>query len=198
MSLFLYLQMTAVGITENVKGDAKKFEIWYNAREEVYIIQVEPLTCPANQEPREPLGLFRVARERLPVRTRSTVFTRSIPQRQGLSYYDTSLGRVTECAGPRMKLGASAHQVIDRYHQKWLWLPRLLIAPESFVYTVWLSGGVYGIPVLIGQWERGRSYKIDSWVNILSMRPWQEPKYSMKVLAQPGWTFHLPSESQKT
>lgn len=34
--------MTAVGITENVKGDAKKFEIWYNAREEVYIIQVGP------------------------------------------------------------------------------------------------------------------------------------------------------------
>jgi len=32
--------MAAVGITENVKGDAKKFEIWYNAREEVYIIQV--------------------------------------------------------------------------------------------------------------------------------------------------------------
>ncbi|XP_009996218.1 PREDICTED: guanine nucleotide exchange factor DBS [Chaetura pelagica] len=33
------LNMAAVGITENVKGDAKKFEIWYNAREEVYIIQ---------------------------------------------------------------------------------------------------------------------------------------------------------------
>ncbi|XP_074846700.1 guanine nucleotide exchange factor DBS isoform X3 [Carettochelys insculpta] len=33
------LNMTAVGITENVKGDSKKFEIWYNAREEVYIIQ---------------------------------------------------------------------------------------------------------------------------------------------------------------
>ncbi|XP_066478483.1 guanine nucleotide exchange factor DBS isoform X2 [Tiliqua scincoides] len=33
------LNMTAVGITENIKGDAKKFEIWYNAREEVYIIQ---------------------------------------------------------------------------------------------------------------------------------------------------------------
>ncbi|XP_042717359.2 guanine nucleotide exchange factor DBS isoform X17 [Chrysemys picta bellii] len=31
--------MTAVGITENAKGDSKKFEIWYNAREEVYIIQ---------------------------------------------------------------------------------------------------------------------------------------------------------------
>ncbi|XP_073068434.1 guanine nucleotide exchange factor DBS isoform X6 [Manis javanica] len=33
------LNMMAVGITENVKGDLKKFEIWYNAREEVYIIQ---------------------------------------------------------------------------------------------------------------------------------------------------------------
>ncbi|XP_058404498.1 guanine nucleotide exchange factor DBS isoform X3 [Diceros bicornis minor] len=33
------LNMAAVGITENVKGDARKFEIWYNAREEVYIIQ---------------------------------------------------------------------------------------------------------------------------------------------------------------
>ncbi|XP_023408975.2 guanine nucleotide exchange factor DBS isoform X1 [Loxodonta africana] len=33
------LSMAAVGITENVKGDNKKFEIWYNAREEVYIIQ---------------------------------------------------------------------------------------------------------------------------------------------------------------
>ncbi|XP_064195037.1 guanine nucleotide exchange factor DBS-like isoform X2 [Anguilla rostrata] len=33
------LKMSAVGITENVKGDAKKFEVWYNGREEVYIIQ---------------------------------------------------------------------------------------------------------------------------------------------------------------
>lgn len=32
--------MSAVGITENVKGDVKKFEIWYSGREEVYIIQV--------------------------------------------------------------------------------------------------------------------------------------------------------------
>uniref|UniRef100_A0A8C0DVZ9 SH3 domain-containing protein n=1 Tax=Balaenoptera musculus TaxID=9771 RepID=A0A8C0DVZ9_BALMU len=29
------LNMTAVGITRTVKGDTKKFEIWYNAREEV-------------------------------------------------------------------------------------------------------------------------------------------------------------------
>ncbi|XP_048834608.1 guanine nucleotide exchange factor DBS-like isoform X4 [Brienomyrus brachyistius] len=33
------LNMSAVGITENVKGDSKKFEIWSNSREEVYIAQ---------------------------------------------------------------------------------------------------------------------------------------------------------------
>ncbi|KAJ7992839.1 hypothetical protein DPEC_G00266190 [Dallia pectoralis] len=33
------LKMSAVGITENVKGDIKKFEVWFNGREEVYIIQ---------------------------------------------------------------------------------------------------------------------------------------------------------------
>ncbi|KAM4770703.1 putative guanine nucleotide exchange factor MCF2L2 [Rhinophrynus dorsalis] len=33
------LKMCSVGITENVKGDNKKFEVWYNGREEVYIIQ---------------------------------------------------------------------------------------------------------------------------------------------------------------
>lgn len=37
------VQMSAVGITENVKGDSKKFEVWYNGREEVYIIQVRLL-----------------------------------------------------------------------------------------------------------------------------------------------------------
>lgn len=36
----LFLQMSAVGITENVKGDVKKFEIWYSGREVVYIVQV--------------------------------------------------------------------------------------------------------------------------------------------------------------
>uniref|UniRef100_A0A8B9KM91 Mcf.2 cell line derived transforming sequence-like a n=1 Tax=Astyanax mexicanus TaxID=7994 RepID=A0A8B9KM91_ASTMX len=34
------LSMSAVGITENAKGDNKKFEIWCNSREEVYIVQV--------------------------------------------------------------------------------------------------------------------------------------------------------------
>lgn len=32
--------MSAVGITENAKGDNKKFEIWCKSREEVYIVQV--------------------------------------------------------------------------------------------------------------------------------------------------------------
>ncbi|XP_013880099.1 guanine nucleotide exchange factor DBS [Austrofundulus limnaeus] len=31
--------MSAVGITENAKGDNKKFEIWCNSREEVFIVQ---------------------------------------------------------------------------------------------------------------------------------------------------------------
>ncbi|MEQ2193727.1 hypothetical protein XENOCAPTIV_011429, partial [Xenoophorus captivus] len=34
------VQMSAVGITENAKGDNKKFEIWCNSREEVFIVQV--------------------------------------------------------------------------------------------------------------------------------------------------------------
>ncbi|XP_061541390.1 proto-oncogene DBL isoform X1 [Phycodurus eques] len=33
------IKMTAVGITENVKGDPRKFEIWYSGREEVYVVQ---------------------------------------------------------------------------------------------------------------------------------------------------------------
>ncbi|XP_053555219.1 proto-oncogene DBL, partial [Bombina bombina] len=35
------LKMNAVGITENVKGDARKFEIWYSGREEVYVVQAQ-------------------------------------------------------------------------------------------------------------------------------------------------------------
>ncbi|CAL9690013.1 unnamed protein product [Knipowitschia caucasica] len=33
------LSMSAIGFTENAKGDNKKFEIWSNFREEVYIVQ---------------------------------------------------------------------------------------------------------------------------------------------------------------
>lgn len=39
-------QMSAVGITENIRGDSKKFEVWYNGREEVYIIQVRNPQSP--------------------------------------------------------------------------------------------------------------------------------------------------------
>lgn len=38
--LTMLSKMGAVGITENAKGDNKKFEIWCNSREEVYIVQV--------------------------------------------------------------------------------------------------------------------------------------------------------------
>lgn len=34
------MQLSAVGVTENVKGDVRKFEIWYSGREVVYIVQV--------------------------------------------------------------------------------------------------------------------------------------------------------------
>lgn len=32
--------MEEVGITEHVKGDNRKFEIWYGEKEEIYIVQV--------------------------------------------------------------------------------------------------------------------------------------------------------------
>ena len=32
--------MSAVGITESAKGDHKKFEVWCNSRDEVFIVQV--------------------------------------------------------------------------------------------------------------------------------------------------------------
>lgn len=59
--------MTAVGITENVKGDVKKFEIWYNAREEVYIIQVGP-ALSLWPGVRDASSLFRIADQKLLVR----------------------------------------------------------------------------------------------------------------------------------
>ena len=42
--------MSAVGITENVKGDVKKFEIWYSGREEVYVIQVNRPPRPQHHQ----------------------------------------------------------------------------------------------------------------------------------------------------
>lgn len=37
---FIFLQLFQVGLIENVKGDKRKFELWFRGREEVYIIQV--------------------------------------------------------------------------------------------------------------------------------------------------------------
>ncbi|XP_056665600.1 proto-oncogene DBL isoform X1 [Monodelphis domestica] len=42
-----YLKMSAIGITENVKGDSRKFEIWYSGREEVYIMQAQTMESKA-------------------------------------------------------------------------------------------------------------------------------------------------------
>ncbi|XP_034033989.1 proto-oncogene DBL isoform X2 [Thalassophryne amazonica] len=42
------LRMSAVGITENVKGDVKKFEIWYSDREVVYIVQAPTVEVKAS------------------------------------------------------------------------------------------------------------------------------------------------------
>ncbi|XP_027702220.1 proto-oncogene DBL [Vombatus ursinus] len=42
-----YLKMSAIGITENVKGDNRKFEIWYTGREEVYIVQAQTVESKA-------------------------------------------------------------------------------------------------------------------------------------------------------
>lgn len=39
---FTFSQLSQVGLTENVKGDKRKFELWLRGREEVYIIQVRP------------------------------------------------------------------------------------------------------------------------------------------------------------
>lgn len=52
--------MSAVGITENIRGDSKKFEVWYNGREEVYIIQVWIRKMEANCIPK-----FQTAKKRL-------------------------------------------------------------------------------------------------------------------------------------
>ncbi len=42
--------MSAVGITENAKGDNKKFEIWCNSRDEVFIVQVRCLRLFIEEE----------------------------------------------------------------------------------------------------------------------------------------------------
>lgn len=43
---FLRLQCNQVGLTENIRGDKKKFELWLRAREEVYIVQVSAFNSP--------------------------------------------------------------------------------------------------------------------------------------------------------
>lgn len=37
--------MSAIGITEQAKGDSKKFEIWSSSRDEVYTVQVSKFVC---------------------------------------------------------------------------------------------------------------------------------------------------------
>ena len=39
-------QCNQVGLTENIKGDRRKYELWLRGREEVYIIQVLPRKFP--------------------------------------------------------------------------------------------------------------------------------------------------------
>jgi len=36
---FRFMQMSQIGLTESVKGDAKRFEIWLQGRAEVHTIQ---------------------------------------------------------------------------------------------------------------------------------------------------------------
>lgn len=38
-----YLEMSQIGLTESVKGDMKKFEVWLKGRQEVYTIQAASL-----------------------------------------------------------------------------------------------------------------------------------------------------------
>ncbi|XP_051559767.1 guanine nucleotide exchange factor DBS-like isoform X2 [Myxocyprinus asiaticus] len=60
------LSMSAVGITENAKGDNKKFEIWCNSREEVYIAQApstEVKTAWVNEIRKVLTGQLKACRE---------------------------------------------------------------------------------------------------------------------------------------
>ena len=40
--IYWKFQTASIGLTENVKGDKKKFELWLRGRAEVYICQVRP------------------------------------------------------------------------------------------------------------------------------------------------------------
>lgn len=48
--------MSALGFTENAKGDNKKFEIWCNSRDEVFIVQVGLLILAALINRFNPIG----------------------------------------------------------------------------------------------------------------------------------------------
>ncbi|XP_053471021.1 guanine nucleotide exchange factor DBS isoform X1 [Ictalurus furcatus] len=67
-----FLNMSVVGITENVKGDNKKFEIWCNSREEVYIVQaptVETKMAWVNEIRKVLTGQLKACREAIQQKT---------------------------------------------------------------------------------------------------------------------------------
>ncbi|XP_036400831.1 guanine nucleotide exchange factor DBS-like isoform X3 [Megalops cyprinoides] len=71
------LSMSAVGITENAKGDNKKFEIWCNSREEVYIVQAptpEIKTAWVNEIRKVLTGQLKACREASQQRVSDQVF----------------------------------------------------------------------------------------------------------------------------
>lgn len=106
---------------------------------------------------------------------------RCIPQKQELLSWDTRCARHSMEIGSKFSWGA-------RSTLQWLWFPPLSLALENFLHTAWPSGGMYGMLVLIGPWERGQSYNIGSGGSILSMRP----KYSIKGLVSMAVPFTCP------
>ncbi|KPP78778.1 guanine nucleotide exchange factor DBS-like [Scleropages formosus] len=76
------LNMKAVGITETVKGDNKKFEVWCNSREEVYIVQAataEIKTAWVNEIRKVLTGQLQACREASQQRVSDQVTTASSP-----------------------------------------------------------------------------------------------------------------------
>ncbi|CAG09815.1 unnamed protein product, partial [Tetraodon nigroviridis] len=82
------LKMTAVGITENVKGDQKKFEIWYSGREEVYVVQGRAAIQRGTQGLPATAGLSPAVNQRL-----SLPAFPNKQQRVSVSSEDTESGR---------------------------------------------------------------------------------------------------------
>ncbi|XP_063046759.1 proto-oncogene DBL [Engraulis encrasicolus] len=97
------LKMSAVGITENVKGDVKKFEIWYSGREEVYLVQaptVEIKLAWLNEIRRILTNQQKILREELSLAHRTPEHIQLSPplcdskqQRASVSSEDTESGR---------------------------------------------------------------------------------------------------------